>query len=85
MPFATDLQPVPNAVVYMPLIGTDEPSWRPVLAEPIDGNTFRIARHQPYDREAEEWAFPPGSIVRCRNQKMTDGNYTAAFELAEPS
>lgn len=71
-----------NAVVYMPLLGTDVPSWRPVLAEPIDGNTFRISRHQP-SPEGEQWAFPPGSIVRCRRQEMSDGNYTAAFELAE--
>jgi hypothetical protein len=46
--------------------------WRPVLAERVEGNQFRIVS-QPYDPADEPWQFMPGDIVTCEVRDMVEG------------
>jgi hypothetical protein len=56
--------------VYLLNEGTD--AWRPVRAERLRGDIYRISE-QPYDEEQERWQFPPGSVVRVRETTFDGG------------
>lgn len=45
--------------------------WRPVQAERLRANVYRIVE-QPYDRAIEKWQFEPGDIVECEYRKKGD-------------
>ena len=70
--------------VYMPLLDEGTSVWRPVWAESLAGSTFRIVANQPCDTDDEHWEFPPGSVVRCCPQALSDGTFLTAFELVHP-
>jgi hypothetical protein len=63
--------------VYLRLLNEGTSVWRPVLAEPVDGNVYRIIE-QPYARENEAWEFEPGSYVVCEWIRLSDGPVLAA-------
>ena len=44
--------------VYVYLLNEGTDVWRPVRAEPVSGDVYRIAE-QAYDAEDECWQFPP--------------------------
>ena len=54
--------------VYLLEEGTDV--WRPVLAELIRNNIYRIIGGPPDD--IEHWEFVPGDIVRCKQKNLSD-------------
>lgn len=54
----------PNApvTIYVQLLDEDVPVWRPVAAEPVEGDLYRIIGHPP---DGEHWPFVAGEVVRC--------------------
>lgn len=54
--------------IYLPEEGVD--AWRPVEAEPLGGNNFRILGTVPDD---EVWEFQPGQTVRCETKLLVEG------------
>jgi hypothetical protein len=56
--------------IYMPLLNEGTDVWRPVAAEHLDGDVFRVVGPVPDD---EEWAFPPGSVVTVAPKVFQDG------------
>ncbi len=54
--------------------------WRPVEAEHLHGDIYRISE-QPYDRLAEPWEFEPGDIVVAEVIQSNDGHMLAAVSL----
>jgi len=56
--------------IYMPLLieGTDV--WRPVQATLMSGGNYRVEGHATDD---EQWAFAPGTIVRCAPHTFSGG------------
>ena len=75
----------PSVKIYMPLLNEGTDCWRPVSATPVEADRYRIDE-QHYDRDDEQWQFPPGSIVRCRLHTFSDGQTElAAFESVEAS
>ncbi|HTX75655.1 MAG TPA: shikimate kinase [Terracidiphilus sp.] len=66
-----------KATIYVELLREGTPCWRPVNAERLSGDTFRIVDPVPND---ETWAFQPGQVVRCRQQALQDGLGLVAFE-----
>ena len=46
--------------------------WRPIDAERISGDLFRIVSPDP-DPEDEIWEFKSGEIVRCEERAFEDG------------
>lgn len=58
-------------IIYVSLLDEAIDVWRPVQAEHLRGDVYRIIE-QPYDRELEHWQFEPGEIVVCKNIALAD-------------
>lgn len=71
------------AQIYIALLDEGVDVWRPVQAERLSGNTYRILR-QPYDRRIESWQFEPGDVVLCEMVESSDGRILAATRKADP-
>ena len=56
--------------IYLKNEGTDV--WRPVQAEPVSGNAYRIVSVNT-DLEDEEWEFDTGELVRCESRVFSGG------------
>lgn len=53
-----------SSKIFVRLPEEDVDVWRPVWAEKIGVDRFRIVE-QPYDRDDERWEFEPGDEVVC--------------------
>ena len=56
--------------VYVELLDEGVRSWRPVQADHLGADRYRL--HGPIPAN-ETWAFRPGEVVCCREQHMSDG------------
>ena len=65
--------------VYVQLLGEGVNVWRPVEANPVGHDLYRLVDRPP---DEEEWAFEAGDVVRCRTQRLTGGDVLVAFEKA---
>jgi hypothetical protein len=63
--------------IYVPLLDEGTDVWRPVSAEHVREDVYRIVGEDPED---ERWRFSSGQLVRCRQQKLSAGNCLAAYE-----
>jgi hypothetical protein len=63
--------------IFVRLPDEDVDVWRPVKAEQIAVDRFRIVE-QPYDRETERWEFEPGDEVMCELVDSDDETFLAA-------
>ena len=73
-----------NSKIYIYLISEDVDVWRPVEAEHLHSNVYRILS-QPYDRTIETWQFEPGDEVLCEMIESSDGRILAAIRAGLPS
>lgn len=69
------------AVIFVRLLDEGVDVWRPVAADVVGDDTFRIV-DQFYDTETERWEFEPEDVVRCEQHPMPDGDILAAIHLA---
>jgi len=67
--------------IYVSLLEEGIVVWRPVQAEHLHDNVYRILT-QPYDRATESWAFEPGDVVLCERVESEDGPIVAATRKA---
>jgi hypothetical protein len=60
------------ATIYVQLLGEAVDVWRPVQAEPVGDDTFRVDSTCPPD---ERWAVEPtvGDTVRCQQRTLSGG------------
>jgi len=65
-----------TAIIYMPLLNEGLDVWRPVNAERLTDDTYRVLGEMPAD---EEWA---GSAVRCEHTIFAEGEGLAAIEIS---
>jgi hypothetical protein len=73
-----------SVVIYLYLLNEGTDVWRPVHAEHIEGDIYKITEDEVPD--GEEWAFPPRAHVRCREHTFSGGQTgLVAFELAASS
>jgi hypothetical protein len=63
--------------IYLEDEGTDV--WRPVSAEPIGNNLFKIPESTKVP-DYETWQFLPGTVVRCTFGKLSGGERLIAVE-----
>jgi hypothetical protein len=68
--------------IFVSLLGEAVDVWRPVQAELLHGNVYRIA-DQPYDRQVEKWQFEPGDLVVCELIDSSEGKILAAVRLTQ--
>ena len=52
-----------TVTVYVPLLDEGTPVWRPVEAEPLGDDLFRL-RPDAVIPTGEVWGFLPGEVVR---------------------
>jgi len=71
------------AQIYIALLDEGVDVWRPVQAERLSGNTYRILS-QAYDRRIESWQFEPGDVVLCEMVESSDRRILAATRKADP-
>ena len=57
--------------VYVRVVNEDVAVWRPVMAERVGGETYRLLDNPPDD---EMWEFATGSVVRCDVRQLS-GDY----------
>ena len=63
--------------IFVSLLDERVEVWRPVEAERLQDDVYRIA-DQPYDREVETWQFGPGEEVVCELIDASEGQILAA-------
>ena len=56
------------ATVYVELLHEGVDVWRPVQAEHLGGNLYRLAGDKPAD---EVWAFAVGDVVKCEDRRLS--------------
>jgi hypothetical protein len=66
--------------IYVKLTGEVVDVWRPVDAEHLHDNVYRISE-QPYDQLGEPWEFEPGDFVVAELVQSSDGPILAAVRL----
>lgn len=59
-----------TVTIFVELQDEGSPVWRPVEAERLDAQHFRLKGPVLYD---EAWAFPPGAVVRTIEKTFADG------------
>lgn len=67
--------------IYVALLDEGVDVWRPVMAEPLDSDVYRILE-QHYDEETEHWQFQPGDTVVCAMVESGEGPILAAVRAA---
>jgi len=55
--------------IHIRLLDETVPVWRPVDAEHVGGDQYRVLGQIPGD---EVWEFQPGDVVHCRLQSFAD-------------
>jgi len=68
--------------IYVELLDEAVDVWRPVDAEHIGGDKFRILSNNPAP-EDEHWKFKTGEIMRWRPKKFAEGASLVAIEQLE--
>jgi len=68
--------------IFVSLVDEGVDVWRPVLAEHLRDNVYRII-DQPYDREIESWQFGLGDEIVCELVDSSDGRILAATRPAD--
>ena len=56
--------------VYVALVDEAVECWRPVDAEYLGKDQYRLSGQVP---DGEVWAFQPGETVKCRERTFQDG------------
>ena len=77
------VNPAQTTTVYVFLPDEAVDVWRPVSAEHIRDDVYRLLGEAP-DPEIEKWEFPPGQLVRCRQQQLFEGQFLVAYEATSP-
>ncbi len=72
----------PVATVFVKLLDEGTDVWRPVPAEDLGDLRYRLGEPSHYDPSTETWEFPPGALVDCEMQLLSDGPTLVAKRLA---
>ncbi|MCI0348645.1 MAG: hypothetical protein L0Z53_04400 [Acidobacteriales bacterium] len=65
------------STVYVYLLDEGVDCWRPVQADKVGENLYRIRGPVP---EGERWEFQPDDVVRAVIRKLSDGPTLVAIE-----
>jgi len=66
--------------IYVALLDEGSDCWRPVDAEHVDRDLYKIVEAVPED---ERWQFKTGNIIRCQRHEFQDGTVLVAVEVGE--
>ena len=66
--------------IYVRLLNEAVDTWRPVEAEALNNDLYKIMGPVPSE---ENWEFPPNTVVRCEEVALFEGLCTVAKERAD--
>jgi hypothetical protein len=69
--------------VFVRLLDEGTDVMRPVQAERIRPEIFRLFEPADYDPEYETWEFVPGSLVRCEIRHINNEVIPVVVEMVE--
>lgn len=69
--------------VYVRLLDEGTMVYRATTGILVGADTYLLKAPLGYDKEDENWEFPPGSFVKCVERVLSDGCVLVASELAE--
>lgn len=69
--------------VFVRLLDEGLNVWRPVPAEPLGGDRFRLLMFDDFDGGTETWEFPRHSVVRCKQQLLGGVRWLVAAESGD--
>ena len=72
---------MPTVTIYVYLLDEGTDSWRPVDAEHLGDDRYRIMDTNA-DPDDEHWEFQSGEIVRCERRDLSGGSCLVAIERA---
>jgi hypothetical protein len=59
-----------DCTIYVYLLDEGVNVWRPVAAQPLGADLYRLEGSVPAD---ESWQFQPGTVVRCQERLLSEG------------
>jgi hypothetical protein len=69
-----------TTTVYVALLDEGVDVWRPVQAEHVGGDLYRLMGEQPDD---EAWSFAIGDLVKCKERTLSgDGGQSKPVLVA---
>jgi len=69
-----------RVTIFLELLDEGVKCWRPVSAELLSDDTYRIVDSVP---EGETSLFQPGDVVRCGQLEFSDGTGLTAYESVD--
>jgi hypothetical protein len=77
-----DLVELNEEIIYVQIINEAVPVWRPLWADRLKENVYRIKSFAVFDPndEFEELEFKPDEIVICERQKKSEGHCLVAIK-----
>jgi hypothetical protein len=70
-----------NTTVYVYLLDEGTDVWRPVAAEHVRDDVYRLVG-EPSDG-TETWQFETGQNVRCKQRQLSGGTRLVAYECVK--
>jgi hypothetical protein len=70
----------PLVTIYVALLNEGVDCWRPVKAERLGPDLYRIKDAVPDD---EKWEFQPGEVVRCNERRFDRGAGLVAVAVVQ--
>jgi hypothetical protein len=64
--------------LYIPLLNEGTDVLRPTKGLRLEADVCRVLPTADYNPAVEEWAFPPGTKVRCVTETRSDGKLLVA-------
>ena len=72
----------PTDQIFVKLLDEGLNVYRPIQAEKVANDIYRIPPNLDPGQLGEEWEFPRGATVVCRPRDTSDGKILAAVRLA---
>jgi hypothetical protein len=69
-------------MIYVRLLDEGTDVWRPVNAEYIRSDIFKILPNPDYSSLDESWEFLPGTLVKCKMEVHDGKEIRVAYEQA---
>lgn len=67
--------------IYVPLLNEGTDVCRPTTGLPLGEMRYRVLPTPGYTADAEEWEFPPGSVVECKAEKRGNRDVLVARKM----
>lgn len=62
-------EPTPTETIHVRLLNEGVDAWAPAIGRRVGPMSFEVLRPAGYNPDAEEWEFPPGSVVVCEGRR----------------